>query len=404
MNEPSVFNGPEVSMQKDCKSTTGVEHREWHNLYGMYMHRATSEGLVKRNEGANARPMVLSRSFYAGSQRWGPIWTGDNVADWGHLAISMPMMLSLGLAGLTFTGADVGGFFGNPDAELVLRWQQAGAYQPWFRGHAHHDSKRREPWVFGEPWTTRLRDATLARYQLLPFWYTLFHAAEQDGTPTMRPMFMVFPKDEHTFAMQDQYMIGDALLVKPITTQGQTSTDVYFAGDQTWYDVETYQAYAAGGSTVNVQAPVDKIPVFQRGGTIVPRKNRLRRSATLMARDPYTLVVALGAGGAAARGSLYMDDESSFDYQTQGKYRVVDLEWEGGVLTGKVGGGSGEYNPQNTVERVVAVGVKAAPKTVVVSDAKGTREIMFEYDVKTEKVVLRKPDVLMASDWSITLN
>jgi alpha 1,3-glucosidase len=138
MNEPSVFNGPEVSMHKDCKSISGVEHREWHNLYGMYMQRATAEGLVKRNQDGPScsasptckgtsdpaklhRPFVLSRSFYAGTQRWGAIWTGDNTATWDHLKVSVPMLLSLGLAGLTFTGADAGGFFGNPGRTCMDR-------------------------------------------------------------------------------------------------------------------------------------------------------------------------------------------------------------------------------------------------------------------------------------------
>jgi alpha 1,3-glucosidase len=133
MNEPSVFNGPEVSMNKDTKNLAGVEHREWHNLYGMYMHRATAEGLVKRNPKQDRRPFVLSRSFYAGSQRWGPIWTGDNACKWDHLEAAMPMLLNLGLCGITFSGADVGGFlgkgggYGDPDAELFTRWFQAGA-------------------------------------------------------------------------------------------------------------------------------------------------------------------------------------------------------------------------------------------------------------------------------------
>jgi alpha 1,3-glucosidase len=234
MNEPSVFNGPEVSMQKDTKSLAGVEHREWHNLYGMYMHRATAEGHVKRCPDQNCRPFVLSRSFYAGSQRFGAIWTGDNKAEWSHLVVSMPMLLSLGLAGLTFTGADVGGFFGDPDAELMTRWYQTGAYQPFFRGHAHHDSKRREPYIFGEPHTGRLRSAIMTRYQLLPYWYTLFHEAERVGMPTMRPMWVEFPDDAATFKMETQYMVGSGIMVKPITGQGVSSTDVYFAGSETW--------------------------------------------------------------------------------------------------------------------------------------------------------------------------
>ena len=125
MNEPSVFNGPEVTMPKDCKSLAGVEHRDWHNLYGMFFHRATAEGLTLRGAATGERPFVLSRAFYAGSQRWGAIWTGDNAAEWSHLAIASSMLLSINVAGLSFAGADVGGFFGNADAELMTRWMQA---------------------------------------------------------------------------------------------------------------------------------------------------------------------------------------------------------------------------------------------------------------------------------------
>ncbi len=176
MNEPSVFNGPEVSMDKDAKSLAGVEHREWHNLYGMYMHQATALGLLRRNPEQDRRPFVLSRSFYAGSQRWGAIWTGDNACKWDHLEASMPMLLTLGLCGITFSGADVGGFlgkgggYGDPDAELFTRWYQTGAYQPFFRGHAHHDSARREPWTFDDATTARLREIAKQRYQLLAYW------------------------------------------------------------------------------------------------------------------------------------------------------------------------------------------------------------------------------------------
>jgi len=150
MNEPSVFNGPEVSMPKDARNLAGVEHREWHNLYGLYMQQATAEGLVRRcGEGEQLRPFVLSRAFWAGSQRFGAIWTGDNSAQWSHLQAAAPMLLSINLAGLSFAGADVGGFFGDGNAELFTRWFQAGSFTPFFRGHAHHDTKRREPWCSG---------------------------------------------------------------------------------------------------------------------------------------------------------------------------------------------------------------------------------------------------------------
>ena len=136
-------------MDKSNLNIEGIEHREWHNLYGYYMQQATSEGLALRSpdQTAMTRPFVLTRSFWAGSQKWGAMWTGDNKAEWSHLQIAAPMILSLNLAGLSFAGADAGGFFGDPSAELFTRWFQAAAFTPFFRGHAHHDTKRREPWV-----------------------------------------------------------------------------------------------------------------------------------------------------------------------------------------------------------------------------------------------------------------
>ena len=93
MNEPSVFNGPEVSMHKDARSLAGVEHREWHNLYGFYQTMATAEGQLRRAPDRNARPFVLTRSFFAGSQKYAAMWTGDNEAKWEHLRAAAPMLL-----------------------------------------------------------------------------------------------------------------------------------------------------------------------------------------------------------------------------------------------------------------------------------------------------------------------
>ncbi len=132
MNEPSVFNGPEVTMPKDLLHLGGVEHRHLHNLYGHLYVMATHAGHLQRS-GGRERPFILTRSAFAGTQRYAALWTGDNTADWGHLEASVPMCLSLAMAGISFCGADVGGFFGNPDGELFVRWYQAAIFQPFFR-------------------------------------------------------------------------------------------------------------------------------------------------------------------------------------------------------------------------------------------------------------------------------
>lgn len=123
MNEPSVFNGPEITMPKDCIHYGNWEHREIHNTYGLLQVKATYDGLIARSKGTK-RPFILTRSFFAGSQRYAAMWTGDNSAEWSHLKISIPMCLSVSIAGMPSCGADVGGFFKNPDNELMIRWYQ----------------------------------------------------------------------------------------------------------------------------------------------------------------------------------------------------------------------------------------------------------------------------------------
>jgi mannosyl-oligosaccharide alpha-1,3-glucosidase len=419
MNEPSVFNGPEVSMQKDLLNLRGDEHREWHNLYGMLFHRATTEGQLKRNDGENVRPFVLSRAFFAGTQRYGAIWTGDNTAEWSHLEISAPMLLSLNSAALSFVGADVGGFFGNPDAELFTRWMQAGAYTPFFRGHAHHDSKRREPWVFDDDTLARLRRAAMERYALLPFWYTVFRHAELTGMPVMRMMWMQYPDVPDLFGLDDQYMVGSDLLVKPVTSPGVTTTGVLFPTDDVWYEVEFLTAIPTGTSQaksvvkLNVQAPIDKIPVYQRGGSIIPRKLRLRRSTMVMKTDPYTLYIALDRN-MTAHGDLYMDDEETFGYrrgESAMAHFSADFSSSGGAAAAAtisnavaVGDGWSEQvsnlMEDRMVERIIVMGVAAAPASIRVYD----RDLEFTYSSETSVLVIRKPEIPALADWTITLH
>ena len=198
MNEPSVFDGPEISLDRDARHLNGQEHRELHNVFGFFYHMATVQGIQRRGEeerdrggvpgggrgtrssskstkmglGLGTRPFVLSRAGFAGSQRLGPLWTGDNQAGWSHLASSVPQLLTLSTAGLPWVGADVGGFFGNPEPELLERWYQLGCYYPFFRGHSNCETKRREPYLLPEPARSRVRTALRWRYHLLPYLYT----------------------------------------------------------------------------------------------------------------------------------------------------------------------------------------------------------------------------------------
>ena len=156
----------------------------------------------------NQRPFILTRSHFAGSQRYAAVWTGDNAAEWSHLEISLPMCLSLAMSGISFCGADVGGFFNNPDDELLVRWYQAGAWLPFFRAHAHIDTRRREPYLKPTESLNIIREALYIRYTYLPFWYLCFREHEVTGVPVILPLFAEFSDDENTFEIDDQIVIG----------------------------------------------------------------------------------------------------------------------------------------------------------------------------------------------------
>lgn len=404
MNEPSVFNGPEITMLKDNVHYGGWEHRDVHNLYGHMHIMATYDGLMRRAQGT-LRPFILTRSHFAGSQRYAAVWTGDNTAEWGHMKASIPMCLSLAVSGISFCGADVGGFFGNPDGELFYRWYQVGAFQPFFRSHAHIDTKRREPWLFPEDVKLIIRDAIRKRYRLLPLWYTMFYEHERSGMPIMRPMLAHYPSDVNGYNLDEQYMLSDKLLVAPVLKAGQTKVEVYFPTKENgegdlWYDIDNYKKISTPGH-LSVNADAYKVPVFQRGGTIVPRKERVRRSAALMKDDPYTLVIALDKNG-SAKGTLYMDDEVSFEYRS-GKYLYLEFKFDNDVLSSSKIDATASFYTMSWLERVILVGASKVPKSATLHYSNGDSSTLDVY-AEAGSFIIRKPGVSMLDNWSIKLN
>ena len=404
MNEPAIFNGPETTMDRDARHAGGLEHRQVHNAFGHVEAMATYEGVRRRVD--NQRPFVLSRSFFAGTQRYAAIWTGDNRASWAHLQAMFPMVLSLNLAGIVFSGADVGGFFGNPEPELLVRWYQAAAFVPFFRAHAHLDTARREPWLFGENNTALIRAAVARRYALLPYLYTLFRDAATTGAPVARALWTVFPRDAATATVDNALMLGPALLVQPVTRAGAASERVYLPAG-VWYDHDTL-APVAGPRTLDVPTPLSKVPAFYRGGHVVPLRTRPRRSSTQQARDPYTLVVAPDAAGEAA-GALYIDDGISFDYARTGAFDLVRFRLApqqqkqgGSTLTATVEARA--YATPVGIERIVVLGAAAAPHSVTIAVAGSAPvPVEFVHNAEAQTLTLKKPVPSVLSDWTITI-
>jgi alpha 1,3-glucosidase len=370
----------------------------------MWQQASTAVGETRRSVGGQDRPFVLSRAFFAGSQKYGAIWTGDNKADWGHLKASVPMILGVGMGGLPFAGADMGGFFGNPDSELLQRWYQAGAFQPFMRAHAHLDTKRREPYLFEGAERDNLRRAVETRYTYLSFWYTLFFETTQSGLPVMRPLWIEYPDDAETFAIEDNHIVGSDLLVATVSDPGATSVNTYFPGAEPWYDIENGQAHAANGWKL-VAAPLRKTPVFQRGGSIIARKMRLRRASTLMHHDPFTFDVALNNAWEAA-GSLFVDDYATYAYtKDSNKFAYFKLAFTKTSATtftfSAVQEQGGDYATREWVEKINVVGFPFQPASVA-SAAGGAVE--FEFAAASKTLTIKKPSaVLGAFSLTITL-
>ncbi|CEF66342.1 Neutral alpha-glucosidase AB [Strongyloides ratti] len=408
MNEPSVFNGPEVTMPKDIKHFGDFEHRDIHNIYGLLHHSASYQGIIDRSNG-KYRPFLLTRSFFAGSQRSAAVWTGDNAAEWGHLKATVPMLLSLSISGIPHVGADVGGFFKNVDDELLIRFYQMGAFSPFFRAHAHIDTKRREPWLFQDATRNAIRSAVMQRYFFLPYWYTLFYEHGLNGKPIMRPLFSEFPTDEQCYDEEREFMIGNSLLVRPVTEPGVDQVSLYLPGrNQIWYEWDNHKIRPAPGA-VYTETPIDRIPVFQRGGTIVPAKNRLRRSSKLMQNDPITLYIANDLANTFANGTIYLDDGETFNYK-KGDYLYWGFTYKKKsdhlfTITSKSLDPKGTYDPDVYIEKIVIRGVRYYPTSVhVYLDDFSPEDVEFEHIRDDGLLVIKKPGCFVSREFRIDIH
>ncbi|KIJ66056.1 glycoside hydrolase family 31 protein [Hydnomerulius pinastri MD-312] len=439
MNEPSVFNGPEISMPRDNVHYGGWEHRDVHNINGMLFTNQTHNALHHRSN-PSKRPFVLTRSFYAGSQRFGAMWTGDNLGTWEHMAVGVKMVLANGLGGMGFAGSDVGGFFGNPDPEMLVRWYAIGAFSPFFRAHAHIDTKRREPYLLDEPYKGYVKEVLRLRYSMLPVWYTAFWEAGGSGIPILRPQYLMFPQDEEGFAIDDQFYVGSTgLLFKPVTTKGATTASVYLSDAQVYYDYFSHAAYPptstksksgeAKGRRVELPAALDQLPLLLRGGSILPTRERPRRSSVAMTNDPFTLRVALDVEG-GAKGEVYLDDGIGYGYEdgevvwrgfeavTTSKKKKAELKISSKDPAASSPARLPSYNPTNAfarsiehvrVERIVVLGVHSKPASVEVEGS--AKKLEWEYEAgegegegkKAGVVVIKDPAVGITSDWVVVV-
>lgn len=310
------------------------------NVYGLLECEGAYQGLLRHRPGE--RPFILSRSGYAGIQRWAAVWTGDNSSRFSHLKLSLPMLLNLGLSGVAFSGPDIGGFMWNCSPELYARWIELGAFYPFCRTHSALRTRRQEPWRFGEEVLRISREHLKLRYRLHPTLYSLFRECHETGAPVLRPLFYEFPEDHTAWQIDDQAMFGSWLLLAPVVKKGAREREVYLPAG-TWTDFWSGERIQ-GPRTFEAKAPLERIPVYAREGSILFMWPPM---SWLCEREAEALFVHLYPPSRGATESvLYEDDGESLDYLegTFCKRRFSQEAMEGGVRL-RIGAKEGPYEP-----------------------------------------------------------
>jgi alpha-glucosidase len=294
----------------------GTQEYDFHNLFGHQILNATYHALL--NVFPTKRPFVIGRSTFAGSGKWAGHWGGDNVSQFYYMFISIPQALSFSLFGIPMFGVDTCGFYGNTDEELCNRWMQLSAFFPFYRNHNILSAISQEPYIWASV-AEATRVAATIRYLLLPYIYTTFYLAHTTGSTVMRALAWEFPNDPSLADADRQFLLGGSLLITPVLTQGATTVDGIFpgvgSGGEIWYDWYNQSAVtASAGQNITIDAPLGHIPVYIRGGAVLPTQQPgLTTEASR--KNPWGLIAALDASG-AARGELYVDDGESLKPQS----------------------------------------------------------------------------------------
>lgn len=329
MNEPASFQGPlpdDIVFPGD-PDTPPLLHEDIHNVYGHLMAKATYEGL-KQNDGR--RPFVITRACYSGTQKYATVWTGDNQSLWCHLKMSIPQLLNLGLSGQPIAGTDIGGFGANTTPELLCRWIEANCFSPLFRNHSAKYTRRQEPWQFDEQTLHINRKYIRLHYHFLPYLYDLCYQETQTGLPILRPLVLHYSQDPQTAQCNDEYLVGDKLLVAPVTDQGMTVRPVYLP-EGTWINYWNNDRIQ-GGRYILQQAPLDYCPVYVKAGSILPTFPDM---ASINPADIDTLLLQVYPDEANHTDAYehYQDNGEDFAYQ-EGEYNLYhfsDLTESGSI-------------------------------------------------------------------------
>jgi len=347
-----IYDGVDMIHTHDGKPAS---HLRCRNVYGFTENRATREGLLRLRP--DKRPFVITRSGYAGIGRYAIMWTGDNWSTWGHLKLTIPMLINLGLTGQPIAGPDTGGFMWNASGELFARWIQLGALYPFSRGHTMVYSRRHEPWSWGKRVADIARRYIGLRYQLLPYLYSLVWEAHRNGDPIWRPLSYHFPEDDIAAGIEDQVMVGPFLMAAPVLKRRAVKRDVYLPRGK-WFEFSTGKIFEGPGR-FEADAPLETMPLFNREGAIIPMGPIMQHTKE-KPLDPLTLTIFPGNGNF----NLWEDDGESMEYE-QGEWARTPfaMSYTASALDVKIGPREGKFRVPDR-EIVARIRTDARPASI----------------------------------------
>ncbi len=291
-------------------------HYDVHNLYGWSETMAT---LPAARATENKRSIVISRSTFPTSGSFSGHWLGDNSANWAHLKYNIIGILEFNLFGIPYVGADICGFEGETTEQMCQRWMQLGAFNPFFRNHNGLKYRDHDPGNFAPAAVNSNRRVVEIRYTLNPYLYTLFYEVHKSGGTIVRSMAHEFPSIPDCWPLDEQFLWGSHLLIAPVIYENHVTKSVYLPTTERWFDYYTGEEQTRLGQ-ITVSAPLDYIPLFLRGGGIIPHQQSAMNTAASR-KKPFFLIIALDKKE-EAKGTLFWDDGESIDTLERYNYNL----------------------------------------------------------------------------------